>query len=181
MYRIFTSPLLSFRVPLHHHGSRLIFHGPLPSSRVPSSPSRVPFHFQGSPPLLQGSPSIFTAPLPFSGVLSSPSWVSFHFHRSPSIFMGPLLSFTGPLRSSWDPSDESIWVSKPSSQLLSHVTIYYDFRPMYYDIRPMHHDFRHSTWSSGFKANQIVITIWEAMHMYRDFSHSTLACHAHVL
>ena len=167
MYKPFTSRLLSFTGPLTSSRVASYLSRSPSISRVPSSPSRVPFHFHRSPSIFRGPILSFTGLLPF--------------HRSPSIFTGPLLSFTGPLLSLRDPSDKSIWVSKPSSQLLSHMTIYYDFRPMYYDIRPMHHDFRHSTWSSGFKANQIVITIWEAMHMYRDFSHSTLACHAHVL
>ena len=116
LFRPFTSPLFSFT-------------GPLPSSRVPS--------------YLSWSPSIFTGPvLSFTGPFPS-SRVPSYLSRSPSIFTGPVLSFTGPLQfsqvpfhfrgsppllhgsllSSWDPSDESIWVSKPSSQLLSHMSI----------------------------------------------------------
>ena len=101
------------------------------------------------------------------------SRVPFGLHGSPSLFKGPL-------RSSRDPSDKSICVSKPSTQLLSHVTMYYDFLPMYYEFCPMYYDFCHSTWSSGFIATRILITIWVAMSIYCGFSHSTLACYAHV-
>ena len=124
---VFTSPLPSSRVPFRLHGSPSVFTGPLPSSRVPFR--------------LHGSPSVFTGPLPSSRV-------PFRLHGSPSVF-------TGPLSSSWDPSDQSLCVSKPST-----------------------YDFCQGTWSSGFIATQKVITIWVAMSMYCGFSHSTLACYA---
>ena len=90
---------------------------------------------------------------------------------------------SSPLRvpSSRDPSDESIWVGKASTQLLSHATVYYDFCPTYYDFCPMYYDVCHRTWSSGFKATQIVITFRVGTPMHCDFRHSTLACHAHML
>ena len=70
--------------------------------------------------------------------------------------------------SSRDLSDQSICVSKPSTQLLSHVTMYYDFLPMYFDFR------YNRTWPSGFITMtevtvhvhcypDIVITIWVAL------------------